>query len=77
MDAFYCTLPVLSGAAVAAGAVGSGMAVVMGLFGLFSAGIVAAGTVGEGVMTSLFAHAVIRSVQMTRAMSKMFFFIVR
>ncbi len=74
--ALYCTLSVLAGVAVAAGAVGSGTFVVMGLFALFSAGIVAAGTVGEGETTSLFAQAVIKSMQMTRAISKMFFFIV-
>ena len=42
-----------TGVAVAAGAVGSGIRVVMGLSALLSAGIVAAGTVGVGVMTSL------------------------
>ena len=44
---------VTTGVAVAAGDVGSGICVVMGLSALLSEGMVAAGTVADGVMTSL------------------------
>ena len=44
---------VTTGVAVAAGDVGSGICVVIGLSALLSAGMVAAGMVADGVMTSL------------------------
>lgn len=76
IDPLYSTGAPLSGVLVAAGTVACGTDVVAGLPALLSDGMVAEGTVGEGVRGSFPVQAVMRSIKKIRAAIRIMFFFI-